>query len=147
MLNDPATLFVTATGNTVTYGKLAHCHCSISTQAIQPQRSGFASGFVGQLGSDVTMCKSLVLYRCRCVLQKLLPPRRRDDRPQERGCPCLVGRILEFGLLQHFRFYLAISVQSWTNQAQNVRLAIFNQTVQLVFFSSTFTAPCTYRKI
>ena len=29
---------------------------------------------------------------------------------------------------------MAFSVLSWTNYAQNVRLAISNQTVQLVFF-------------
>ena len=46
-----------------------------------------------------------------------------------------------------FYFYLAISVQLQTNQAQNVRLMISYQTVQLVFFPSTFNAPCTYRKI
>ena len=48
--------------------------------------------------------------------------------------PGLVGRNLGIQLLQHFRFYLTISVQSQINQAQNVRLVIFNQTVQLVFF-------------
>ena len=29
--------------------------------------------------------------------------------------PCLVGGKLEIWLRQHFRFYLVISVQSWTN--------------------------------
>jgi len=29
--------------------------------------------------------------------------------------PCLVGEKLEIWLLYHFRFYLTISVQSWTN--------------------------------
>ena len=61
--------------------------------------------------------------------------------------PCLVGWSLEIWLLQHFRFYLTINVQSWTDLAQNVHLVISNQTVQLVFFSSTFNDLCTYRKI
>ena len=43
------------------------------------------------------------------------------------------GKVLQTQqLLQHFRLYLLIIVQTLTNQAQNVRLAKYNQTVQLV---------------
>ena len=48
-------------------------------------------------------------------------------------CPCLVSGFWILGLLQHVRFYLANSIQTWTNQAQNFRLVISHQTVQLVF--------------
>jgi hypothetical protein len=41
---------------------------------------------------------------------------------------------------------LANSVQPLTNYVQNVRLAKYNQAVQLVLISYTFSTPCMYRK-
>jgi hypothetical protein len=53
-----------------------------------------------------------------------------NARSKLRGC--LDAKIFGIWLPEHFRLHLAISVQSYTNLAQKIRLVIYNQTVQLV---------------
>ena len=48
---------------------------------------------------------------------------------QKRTRPYLDGKFLQSGHCSTFRLYLTNFVRSWTNQAQKIRIVIYNQTV------------------